>query len=51
MSFHEKNEVLIRKVRKRHLKLAKEFGWKVLNANQNREQVFENIKKEIDKLF
>ena len=48
---HETNEQLIKKVRKQHLKLAKEYKWKVINANQPREKVFKDIKKEIDKLL
>lgn len=48
---HEQNGGLIQKVRKKHLQLAKEFGWKIVNANQSREKVFETIQKEIDKLL
>jgi dUTP pyrophosphatase len=36
---HETNEILINKVRKAHLKLAEEFGWIKINANQTREQI------------
>ena len=48
---HETDEALIRKVRKQHLKLAKEYRWKIINANQSREKVFEQIKKEVNKLL
>jgi len=48
---HEQNSGLIEKVRKKHLQLAKEFGWKIVKANQKREKVFRDIKKHIDKLL
>ena len=45
---HETNDSLIRKVRKKHLQLAKEYGWKVIKANKTREKVFQDIKKQVD---
>jgi len=48
---HETNEILIKKARKKHLELAKEYKWKTVKANQTRQEVFENIKKEVDKLL
>ena len=48
---HETNSQLVQKARKTHLKLAKEYNWKVLDANETKENIFNNIKKEIDKLL
>jgi len=48
---HEKNNDLIEKARKAHLKLAKEYNWKIINANQSKEKVFEDIKKQINILL
>jgi|SRR3989344_128723 len=42
---HEKDDRLIQKVRKRHLELAKEYNWHIVNANQSKEKVFNDIKK------
>ena len=41
---HEQGN-LIEKVRKKYLELAKEYKWHVVNANQSKEKVFEEIKK------
>ena len=40
---HETNEKLIEKVRRKHLELAIAFGWHIVNANQVREKVFNDI--------
>ncbi|MBW2978443.1 hypothetical protein KY331_06370 [Candidatus Woesearchaeota archaeon] len=48
---HEKNKKLMQKARKKHLQLAKEFKWIKINANQLKDKVFEDIKKEIDKIL
>jgi len=51
LHLHETNEILTNKVRKQHLKLAKEYDWKIVNANQSKEKVFNDIKKEINKIL
>ena len=48
MHIHETDHELTEKVRQKHLELAKEFNWKIVNANQPIEKVFEDIKKEVD---
>ena len=48
LHIHETNQDLINKVRQKHLELAKEFDWKIVNANQPIEKVFEDIKKEVN---
>ena len=40
---HETNEKLIERVRRKHLDLAIEYGWHIVNANQAREKVFNDI--------
>ncbi len=40
---HERDRELIAKVRQRHLEIGKEFGWKLVNANQPEEKVFQDI--------
>lgn len=47
---HEKDNKLIEKVRKKHLMLAKQYKWHVINANQSKERVFKDIKKIINQL-
>jgi len=42
---HEEDEELTEKARQAHLKLAKECGWKVVNANREIENVAEDIWK------
>ena len=44
---YETNDVLTERIRKIHLELAKEFGWKILNANQTREEIHEQIWNEV----
>jgi len=41
---HEQSS-LIEKARKKHLELAKEYRWHIVNANQSKEKVFEEIRK------
>jgi dTMP kinase len=48
---HESDDELVNKVRQKHLDLAKEFGWFIVNANQSEEKVFEDIKKYLEPLF
>ena len=48
LHIHETDHELTEKVRQKHLELAKEFNWKIVNANQPIEKVFEDIKKEVD---
>jgi len=40
---HERDEKLMAKVRQRFLAIGKESGWKLVNANQSEEQVFQDI--------
>jgi len=40
---HESDNVLTEKVRRIHLELARDCGWSVVNANNNIEEVHENI--------
>ena len=40
---HETNEKLVEKVRRKHLELAIELKWHIVNANQPREKVFNDI--------
>lgn len=47
LHIHEQDEKLIKKVRKRFLDLAHEFNWIIIDANQPKENVFEDIKKDI----
>lgn len=47
---HEENNELIEKVRNKFLKLAKENKWIKVNANRAIEQVFEDIKKEAERI-
>jgi dTMP kinase len=42
---------IIGKVRSQHIKLAREYDWKIVNANQDKEKVFEDIRKKVDKLI
>ncbi|MFA6393348.1 MAG: hypothetical protein WCW25_00525 [Patescibacteria group bacterium] len=44
---HEENEELIEKARQAHLQLAKEYGWIVVNANQDINEVHEQIFKRV----
>lgn len=44
---HENNHELTNKVRQAHLELAKQFGWKIVNANQTIEEVNKNILENI----
>jgi dTMP kinase len=44
---HENNYELTNKVRQAHLELAKQFGWKIVNANQSIEEVNKNILENI----
>lgn len=48
---HEENEELTEKVREAHEKLAAEFGWKRINANQNLEKISEEIWQEVKKVI
>ncbi|HLD07163.1 MAG TPA: hypothetical protein VJC16_06575 [Candidatus Nanoarchaeia archaeon] len=40
---HEINDALLRSVRKKHLELAKAYRWQIINANQPRDKVFQDI--------
>ena len=40
---HESNDELMKKSREVHLRLAEKFGWIKINANQDKEKVFENM--------
>ena len=42
---HEEDDELTKKVRQVHLDLAKEFDWKIINANQSIEDVYKDIFK------
>ncbi|HPS21402.1 MAG TPA: hypothetical protein PLO44_01180 [Candidatus Paceibacterota bacterium] len=44
---HENNYELTNKVRQAHLELAKQFGWKIVNANQTIEEVNKDILENI----
>ena len=48
---HEMEDDLIKKARKKHFELAKKYGWKIVKANQKREDVFDDIIKKVDALF
>ncbi len=45
---HESNDELVEKCRANHLQLAARFGWSVINANQEIEEVQEDILKVIE---
>lgn len=40
---HERDEVLMEKVRLAHQKLAEEYGWRRIKANETKEKISENI--------
>lgn len=40
---HEENDELTERARLAHLELAKDFGWRIVNANRPREEVHEEI--------
>ncbi|MFA6106995.1 MAG: hypothetical protein WC745_05005 [Patescibacteria group bacterium] len=48
---HEQNEELIAKARQAHLQLAREYGWIIISANQDinevHEQIYEQVKKRL----
>ena len=48
---HEQNGKLIDAVRKRHLELAQEFGWKIINANQDKNLINKQIIEEFEKII
>ena len=48
---HEQNEELIRKARNKFKQLTKKYNWIIINANQSKENVFRDIKKQTDKLL
>lgn len=48
---HEKNEILTNKVRQIHLKLAKEYKWFKINANQEINTVHKLIWQEVKKIY
>lgn len=48
---HETNDILMEKVRKNHLKLAKEYNWEIIKANQSIQKVFQEIKQQINSLL
>lgn len=41
---NEGNDELLKKSREIHLQLAKEYGWHIVNANRDKQAVFEDIK-------
>ncbi len=48
---HENDEILTNKSRQAHLKLAKEIGWEIINANRPEEDVTEGLIKIINSRF
>ena len=48
---HETDDELTEKVRQTHLELAKEFGWRSVNANQTKKQVSDQIYKIVANKF
>ncbi len=48
---HETNDELMERVRAAFLDLAKEFRWRVINANRTVEEVHENIWNEVRKIL
>ncbi|OGF28277.1 hypothetical protein A2242_03490, partial [Candidatus Falkowbacteria bacterium RIFOXYA2_FULL_47_9] len=48
---HETNDELTNRVRLMHLKLAEEFGWPIVNANQSVERVHREIYKYVQRKF
>lgn len=50
LHLHEANNILMSKSRTKHLEFAKKYKWKVVDANQSREKVFDNIRKIINQL-
>ena len=48
---HEQNDDVMEKARKQFLKLAKEFSWKVIRANQDKLKIHEQIVEEVKKII
>lgn len=48
---HESNEPFINKVDEIHRQLARQFGWKIVNANQDKEKVAEAIWKYVEAIL
>jgi dTMP kinase len=48
---HEQNDAVMEKARKQFLGLAKEFGWKIIRANQDKEKVRQQIVEEVKKII
>lgn len=48
---HENDKILTNKSRQAHLKLAKELGWEIINANRPEEDVTEGLIKIINSRF
>lgn len=48
---HETNKELTNKVYEIHKELAREFGWKIINANDSIEKVSQSIWKEVEKIL
>lgn len=48
---HEQNDELMERCRQVHLDLAKKYNWKIINANQNVDQVTQDIWKEVEPLL
>jgi thymidylate kinase len=48
---HENDDELTEKVRKIHIELAKEFGWKIVNANGSKEKVHERVWDAVKHIF
>jgi dUTP pyrophosphatase len=48
---HETDENLINKVRRAHLYLAEEYGWKIINGNQPMEQIHNQLWQEVMKII
>lgn len=48
---HEADQELTRRVEAAHNELGKEFGWKIVNANQSVEKVVAEVWKEVEKIL
>lgn len=48
---HEHDEELMEKVRNRFLSMANEYDWKIINANQSKSEVHEQILEEVEEIL
>jgi dTMP kinase len=48
---HESDDALTEKVRQIHLRLAEEYGWKIIKANQSIEKVSDDVWQEVKKIL